>query len=576
MTLQIERMKSLLHKFFLFLPKRLRYGAVGLILFMTLFAVLELAGIALLMPAVSVFADSSLLETNHILAKLYEWSGAGNPTGFILLCAEVIIVFYIAKTLLGLLLVHCQSLFAMHVSNLAAKRLFCSYISAPYAEYAKLNSKELMTRLSRLHELGNELIRPILYAASEICVFIVIALAVALVDWKIVLFVAVVSAVALVAYYLPLKRKMEKVGETDQKAAEGILAILAQSFGSVELIRVTGSEEAFEKRFMVLQEQRARKQKQMADIGQKPRFSMELFGVLLSMGILAILVLSGRSFGGIITTAVFFAAALIRLMPGVSRIHYNLLHIRYGKYLFEQICADATSFPHERLNADGGPDPTFVRELKFEDIHFAYADGGPEILHHFSLTVTPGSSTLLTGPTGCGKSTFIRLAAGLLQPTSGKITADGRDIREDLRAWRAKIGFVPQNVFLLDSAVRENVAFGIDPAEIDDRKVESCLAAAQVLDFVKTLPDGIYARTGESGASLSGGQRQRIAIARALYREPELLLLDEATSALDEETERAFIDVLDSLHGKVAVLMIAHHFKAENHFDRVIQFADRN
>ena len=569
-------MAGLIRKLFSLLPPRLKWAGAGIAAFMVVSALLELAGLALLMPAVSVFADPSLLETNRLLARLYAFSPAETPNGFVLFCAAALVIFYLVKNLLGIVMVRCQSRFSMSISNLTAERLFRRYVSAPYREYANFSSAELTARLSRVYDFTRELILPMLFAASEICVFAVIAAMTAAVDWKIASFAALAAGLALFFFYFPLKRKMEKCGRIDQKAAEGIFSLLAQVFGSIELIRTTRTEEAFAERFDAVQKQRALAQKQSSDIGQMPRFAMEFFGVLLAMGVLAMLVLSGRPLAGIAAAGAFFAAALIRLMPGVSRIHYNLLHIRYGKYLFEEICRDIESFPHEDLPETGAPELTFHRELSFENLHFSYGEGQKDIFGGFSLTLKRSESVLITGPTGCGKSTFIHIAAGLIQPDSGTVRADGRDIRENLRSWRAKIGFVPQDIFLLDASIRENVAFGVPPEEIDDRKAEECLAAAQILDFVRALPEGLSARTGEGGAKLSGGQRQRIAIARALYRDPELLILDEATSALDEETESALVDALGALRGRTAVLMIAHHFRNDGHFDRVISLDGRS
>ena len=569
-------MTGLIRKLFSFLPPRLKWAGAGIAVFMVVSALLELAGLALLMPAVSVFADPSLLEKNRLLARLYAFSPAETANGFVLFCAAATAAFYLVKNLLGIVMVRCQSRFSMSVSNLTAERLFRRYISAPYREYAELSSAELTARLSRVHDFTRELILPMLYAASEICVFAVIAAAAAAVDWKIASFAAGAAGLALFFFYLPLKRKMENCGEIDQKAAAQIFSLLAQVFGSIELIRTTRTEGAFAGRFDAVQKKRALVQKQSSDIGQTPRFAMEFFGVLLAMGVLAMLVVSGRPPAEIAATGAFFAAALIRLMPGVSRIHYNLLHVRYGKYLFEEICRDIVSFPAEDLPETGAPELTFRRELSFENLHFSYGKGREDILRGFSLTLKRSEAVLITGPTGCGKSTLIRIAAGLLLPDSGTVRADGRGIRENLRSWRSKIGFVPQDIFLLNAAIRENVAFGVPPEQIDDRKVEECLAAAQILDFVRSLPEGLSARTGEGGAKLSGGQRQRIAIARALYRDPELLILDEATSALDEETESALVDALGALRGRTAILMIAHHFRGDGHFDRVISLSGRS
>ena len=190
------------------------------------------------------------------------------------------------------------------------------------------------------------------------------------------------------------------------------------------------------------------------------------------------------------------------------------------------------------------------------------------------MSLSRHESVLLTGKTGCGKTTLIHLICGFLKPDSGSICADGQDVFRGIRAWQSRIGYVPQQIYLLDTDIRSNVAFGIPENEIDDDRVKQCLEYAQFSEFESLFPDGLRTSVGEGGVRLSGGQRQRIAIARALYRNPDLLILDEATSALDDETERAFTDVLRTMHGKIAILMIAHHFEGKGEFDRTIEMPD--
>ena len=187
------------------------------------------------------------------------------------------------------------------------------------------------------------------------------------------------------------------------------------------------------------------------------------------------------------------------------------------------------------------------------------------------MTIPRHSSVALIGPTGCGKTTLVDLLLGLLKPQSGKITVDGRNIEENLPSWQKKIGYVPQFIYLLDDSIRENVAFGVLPEEIDDNRVWQVLEQAQIADFVRSLPGQLAEPMGELGSRLSGGQRQRIGIARALYAAPEILILDEATSALDLETERAFADALAKLKGALTILTIAHRPATVQMCDRVVR-----
>lgn len=563
-------MIDILNKLRKILPPALKWQAAFLMLSMALFAILELVAIVLLMPVISAAAAPETLQTNSILNFLYRHSHAESARTFLIFSAVLLIIFYLLKNLIGLLIVKFQSSFSMRLSNNVAERLFHRYLNAPYRYYAQENTASLVICLNRIHDFMVDLILPILFVGSELCVFIATGIAICVISPLVASFAIIVTVAALFLFYLPLRKKMERSGKINHETAANLLDLLEQSFQSMELMRLTRSASHFESIFKNVHAQRTNAQKCSSEIGQIPRFAMETFGIVLAMGILVILISSGNSVTTIMMSGAFFAVAMIRLMPGISRIQYNLLHIKNAAFLFDRIYQDLTDFPLEQTPPATNEDVSFQSELIIRDLSFEYDKNKP-VFHNFSLNIKNRECIALTGKTGCGKTTLVHLIAGLLKPDSGSILADGKNISVNLPAWQSKIGYVPQKIYLQDATVRENVAYGISPDKIDDTQVQYCLEVAQLSDFVKTLPDGILTKTGQAGNRLSGGQRQRIAIARALYRNPSLLILDEATSALDDETEKAFIDALHSLRGKITILMIAHRQSSINSCDREIR-----
>ena len=276
--------------------------------------------------------------------------------------------------------------------------------------------------------------------------------------------------------------------------------------------------------------------------------------------------------GTILLSFSLLLAAMSRMLPACSRINYNFTVIRQN-LAAAQTVFDALQTPPEQVT--GTTSLTFEKEITVEDITFGYRSGTP-VLKNFSMTIPRLSSVALTGTTGSGKSTLVDLILGLLKPESGTIKTDGRNIEENLSSWRQKIGYVPQFIFLRDSSIRENIAFGVPPEEIDDEKIWKSLQMAQLDSFVRMLPEQLESFVGDNGIKLSGGQRQRIGIARALYREPEILLLDEATSALDNETEQAFVDALKTLHGQLTIVMIAHRLSTVAHCDISVDLSEKS
>ena len=220
--------------------------------------------------------------------------------------------------------------------------------------------------------------------------------------------------------------------------------------------------------------------------------------------------------------------------------------------------------------ADGSVDYIELKgDVVFDDVNFGY---NPDkiVLHNVDLYATPGQKIAFVGSTGAGKTTMVDLILGVLKPQAGKITVDGMDIKESYRGWHDKIGYIPQTIYMLDDTIRNNIAFG-KVKSIDDAEIWAALKQAQLDEFVKSLDEGLDTMIGEAGVRLSGGQRQRIGIARALYRRPEVLVLDEATSALDTETEAAVMEAIDSLQGKMTMLIIAHRLSTIKNCDMVYQ-----
>ena len=566
-------MADLLKKLRIFLPPELKWQAVALLLLMVVSAVLELAGLALLMPAVMAFTEPQALQDGtSVFSRSYHWTHAGSPAQFVYLCADGIVLFYLFKNWIAILQIKAQSAFAMHLSNNIATRLFDRYIRIPYQVCTGLERSSLTLRINRAHEFASELILPLLFVWTELCVFFMIGITLFVLEPLIACFITIAALTAFFLFYLPVKRRISQYGKENHEAAEDLFSLLAQVFGSLEMIRLTRTRQFFAERFRNIQNVRSLAQKRSSDCGQRPRFAMESFGVILLMGICVLFVLSGKTFSGsTAASAIFFAASFVRLMPGISRIQYNMLHVRTYRHLFDVLFRDLTDFPQETEKPENGPEIPFNDRLKVEKITFRYQAESPPVLEHFSMELGRYESVAVTGITGAGKSTAAALIAGFLTPEKGNITVDGADIRDNLSAWQKQIGYVPQQIHLLKDSIAENVAFGVEPDKIDRKKVEDCLQTAQLLDFVLSLPDGLDTKIGESGARLSGGQRQRLAIARALYRDPALLILDEATSALDCETENTFIDALHALHGKTAILMIAHRPESIRSCDRVVK-----
>jgi ATP-binding cassette subfamily C protein len=235
-----------------------------------------------------------------------------------------------------------------------------------------------------------------------------------------------------------------------------------------------------------------------------------------------------------------------------------------------QIADDVLSLEAESTSrADHTVQPLGPGELEFADVSFSYGPGLPQVLRHVDLRVSPGESVAVVGASGAGKSTILDLVLGLLQPTSGAITINGEDMSSVRSSWQRSIGYVPQDVILLDDSIRANVALGQPDSTIDDAQVWRALTMAELADTIRAMPEGLGTSVGERGVRLSGGQRQRAGIARALYSSPSLLVLDEATSSLDTDTEARITQTVESLRGKLTQIIVTHRLSTVRKCDRI-------
>ena len=309
-----------------------------------------------------------------------------------------------------------------------------------------------------------------------------------------------------------------------------------------------------------------------------PRLLIETVCIAGLIGYLLVMIVSGTKLTDIMPVLSAFVAAAVRLLPSANRINNYLTNVSYFQPFLNNVSENLqeeihdTSVSYEAGNVERRllTEKLPVREsIELKNITFRYPNTEQYIFKNASLSIPVGKSVGIVGTSGAGKTTIVDILLGLLHPEEGEILADGKDVMASYDGWLKNIGYIPQTIFMLDSTIRKNVAFGIPDEQIDDEKVRTALSEAQLTEHVESLPDKWETAIGERGIRLSGGQRQRIGIARALYEDPEVLVLDEATSALDNETEKAIMDSINHLHGKKTLIIIAHRLQTIEQCDIV-------
>jgi ATP-binding cassette subfamily C protein len=538
-------------------------------------AAAEAVGAGAAFGLITILGDPARAATLPVASWIYPRLPSRDGPSVILAFTLLVMAFYVARNALlaGVTWMQERAL-DLSVRQLS-HRLLAAYLAAPYAFHFRRNSAGLIHRVTdAVHSVFRGVLGSLVSLAVEALVVAAIVVILALTAPGITL-VAVIVVGALLLLPLALSRHATaRWGREVARLDSEILQTLQQSLGGVKEVKLTGRERFFLGQFDERVAGAARLRARYSAVASTLRMGVETVFVCGLLGVSLLLTL--KSGAAALPLLGLYAYAGFRVIPSANRIMLYAGQLRYSRAWIHDLRADLTALPPPApaVGAAGTEPIRFTRALALERVSYAYAGAGDAVLVDVSLTIAKGESIGIVGPSGAGKSTLVDLLLGLLEPTAGRVTVDGRDIASALASWQRHIGYVAQEPFVLDDTVRRNVAFGIADAEIDERRVTAALRLAQLADVVATLPRGLDTLLGERGTRLSGGQRQRIAIARALYHEPDVLVFDEATSALDTATERELIDSLDALRGVKTLIVIAHRLSTVRRCDRLALLRD--
>jgi len=497
----------------------------------------------------------------------------GNPTQQVLVMYAMLglVLIYLAKNLYLGFFVWRQNAFVFGLMARLSERLLTIYLRQPYRFHLQRNSAQLIRNaLSEVDVIAGNCVTPLMTLLTEFFVVFCLSALLLYIEPIGVLVVASILATVSWAFSRFTHPSIKRWGTLRQHHSGLRIQHLQQGLGSVKDIKLLGREAEFIGQFRTHNQLYARVASLQNTLVQFPRLWLEI----LAIGGLAILVFAmvkqGSDLRAILPTLALFAAAAFRLMPSVTRILGALHLLQYGLPAASTLSAEL-KLPAPATDEQGGSAVTFSESLALHNVTYRYEGAPVPALQKLTLSVRRGETVGFIGASGAGKSTLVDILLGLLTPDAGEVRVDGADIQSSLRNWQNRIGYVPQFIYLTDDTLRRNVAFGLSENQIDESSVQRAIQAAQLDEFIRSLPDGLETMVGERGARLSGGQRQRIGIARALYHDPEVLVLDEATSALDITTERGVMGAVKALQGTKTIFIVAHRLSTVEHCDLIFR-----
>ena len=549
------------------LEKAERRKTIVLVVYLVIGTLLELISVGALVPLIQVLTQSNLQSKYPLVYRMF-----GNSSDQFIVTVILVVVtciFLIKEIFLGFSL-WMQKGFIARLETRFQTELFDRYTSQPYEFHLTNNSSLLSRNILNSTNFINNVLDPIFMLLTD--GFVTIALCMALLVIEPIAMFVTISAVGAVAvvFHGFSKRRIEQWG-VERQLQDGVkLQQMNETFGGMKEIVMTGRGDYFRTRFSSTIGQLSHLNRKFLTLLGIPRLYLEL----LSVAGLAALVLSmlalGRTSESLLPLLALFAGCAFRLMPAINRITLAFQSLRMGRQIVGVLQADISLAASSVPKFKNGKPVSFEQAIRFEDVTYSYPNTDKAVLDGVSFEIKKGFEVGIVGTTGAGKSTLVDILLGLLRPTRGKVTVDGVDISTNIRSWQDLVGYVPQTIFLIDSSIRANIAFGIDEQDIDDERVVRALNLAQLREFVEELPAGMNELVGERGVRLSGGQRQRIGIARALYLDPPILVFDEATSALDVETEKEVMKSMDHLRTEKTIVIVTHRISALEHCDQTL------
>ncbi|MDC3382553.1 ABC transporter ATP-binding protein/permease [Candidatus Pelagibacter sp.] len=550
-------------KFLFLLSRNERKRACLLLIMIIIMALLDMIGVASILPFIAVLTNPNLIETNLILKTMFEISGRfeiQTNQEFIFLLGVIVFILLIFSLAFKAITTYVQIRFVFMHEYSIGKRFVEGYLRQPYSWFLSRHSADLgKTILSEVGQLIGNGIRPLIdLIAKSILVVALISLLV-VVNPKLSFIVGLSLGSAYMIIFFFVRKLLNKIGKDRLKNNQLRFMAVSEAFGAVKEVKVGGLEEFYVKRFSNSAKIFAKTQASSIIIAQLPRFILEAiaFGGVLLL-ILYIISQTG-SFNDALPIISLYVFAGYRLMPALQMIYSCFTQLIFVGPSIDKLYDDLKNLkPLNKIQ-----DKKILslnKDITLNHIHFNYPNSSRTALRDINIAIPAKSKIGLVGLTGCGKTTIVDIILGLLQPQKGTLEVDGKIItNQNLRSWQKSIGYVPQQIYLSDDTIAANIAFGEDYIDINQKQVEMNAKVANLHEFVtEELPEKYQTIIGERGIRLSGGQRQRLGIARALYHNPKVLILDEATSALDNKTENEVMNAVNNLNKDITIVLIAH------------------
>ena len=556
----------------LYLVGESRSKLPALVLLFLFSSILDLLGLGLIAPYVSLIMNFENQNTDWIGNKIIAL-GLPMEQEFILIWMGVVLItVFLFKALTALYINHTIIVFSNMQEVRLKSYLMQTYQHLPYTEYIKRNSAEYVNAIIGHTISFRGALEMGLKTLSDGIIAIAIFSLLALTNGIALSLLVIILGVLVFGYDRVFRSRIKEYGRQSHHYATRLVQGVNEGIEGFKEIRILGREKYFYDLIKHNAERWTQNQGKTNIISSSPRYFLEFVLITFIVMLVITAYLFGNNLKALVPTIGFIGMAALRLLPVIHGLSNSLVHLRHNRFAVGWLYTDLIKLkesPKPVLKSSTKSTNGEFHELVLDGIQYFYPESKMPALDQISLRIQEGETVGFIGPSGAGKTTLVDLILGLLKPSKGSLLYNGEELKGSLSGWQSQIAYLPQQVFLIDNTLRNNVALGINDNEIDDQLVHESLNNASLQEFVDTLPQGFETKLGERGVRLSGGQRQRVAIARAFYHGRNVLVMDEATSALDHETESEIVEEIKRLKGKKTIIVIAHRLTTVQHCDRI-------
>jgi ATP-binding cassette subfamily C protein len=547
-------------------------------------SIFSVLGVTSVFPFLALAADTDRLRNSRLGRLILDFLPPMNDLQLLIWAGGFAVFMLFFANGITMIAEYARIKYAHNYGHWLRMKLLQKITARPYSVFLKTNTGIFVKKI--VADVGmfvNVILLLLLESMTRLLTIIMLIATIYFIHPQIALFIGGGLGLYYAVIFWFLNSRRKHISNELLVSHRGVFVHTQQLLSGIKVVKIHLTEESFIKKVEIFSHRYAKAHPWITIYGNIPRYLIEsiAFGAIIVVIVYNAGI--GQNLAAILPNLGVMAFAGYKVLPSLQLLYSQLTQVEGTmaslNEVYDEFLAAEQEHQEDKTKTDLFPKPKrlqWSRSITLENLTYKYSDRDKPVIQNLLLVIPKNTSLGIVGPTGCGKSTLVDLIIGLHTPTSGRILIDDIPLsKENCRAWRAGIGYVPQDIFLTDDTVAANIAFGIPEDQVDPQNLRQAAASAQILEFIeKELPQGFQTIVGERGVRLSGGQRQRIGLARALYHKPDLLILDEATSALDIQTEAEVMKAINALHGNTTMIIIAHRLSTVSNCDNILNWAD--